>query len=43
VGDRWEEVLAIVHGHLAAACFLLAIAIGVFLVVRRWRQARAKA
>lgn len=38
VGDRWEEVLAMVHGHLVAASIVLALALGVFLVVRRWRQ-----
>jgi membrane protein DedA with SNARE-associated domain len=35
VGDRWEEVLAIVHRHRTAGSFVLAAAIAIYLIVRR--------
>lgn len=37
VGDRWEEVLAVVERHLVAASLLLAGGIAAYLVFRRWR------
>ena len=39
VGDRWPHVLATVHAHLVAAALVLAAAVAVYLVVRRWRRA----
>ena len=38
VGDRWEEVLAMVHRHLVAGSFLLAIGVAIYFGVRWWRR-----
>ncbi|HTI39286.1 MAG TPA: DedA family protein [Vicinamibacterales bacterium] len=34
VGDRWEEVLAIVHRHLVSASVVLAVGIAAYLLIR---------
>ena len=40
VGDRWQEVLGVLHRHLAGASFVLALAIAAYLVFRRLHRAR---
>jgi len=38
VGDRWEAVLTMVHGHLVWVSIVLAAGLAVYLIARRFRS-----